>query len=65
MPQGEFICHQVVLFFGAMLIIALVPGLAVFDECILYFGQNRISLAGYTTLQVTISTVLSNERSRI
>ena len=37
----------------------------VFDECIAYFGQNRIALAGYTTLQDTISTVLSNERSRI
>ena len=32
----------------------------VFDECISYFGQNRIALAGYTTLQDTISTVLSN-----
>ncbi len=37
----------------------------VFDECIAYFGQRRIALAGYTTLQDTISTVLSNERSRI
>jgi TnpA family transposase len=37
----------------------------VFDECIAYFGQNRIALAGYTTLQDTISTVLSNERGRI
>ena len=37
----------------------------VFDECIAYFGQNRIALAGYTTLQDTISTILSNERSRI
>jgi hypothetical protein len=37
----------------------------VFDECIAYFGQNRIALAGYTTLQDTISSVLSNERSRI
>ena len=37
----------------------------VFDECIAYFGQNRIALAGYTTLQDTISTVLSNERNRI
>jgi TnpA family transposase len=37
----------------------------VFDECIAYFGQNRIALAGYTTLQDTISTVLSSERSRI
>lgn len=37
----------------------------VFDECIAYFSQNRIALAGYTTLQDTISTVLSNERSRI
>ncbi len=37
----------------------------VFDECLAYFGQNRIALAGYTTLQDTISTVLSNERSRI
>jgi len=37
----------------------------VFDECIAYFGQNRITLAGYTTLQDTISTVLSNERGRI
>lgn len=37
----------------------------VFDECIAYFGQNRIALAGYTTLQDTISSVLSSERSRI
>lgn len=37
----------------------------VFDECIAYFGQNRIALAGYTTLQDIISTVLSNERNRI
>ena len=37
----------------------------VFDECIAYFGQNRIALAGYTTLQDTISLVLSNERNRI
>ena len=37
----------------------------VFDECIAYFGQNRIALAGCTTLQDTISTVLSNERNRI
>jgi TnpA family transposase len=37
----------------------------VFDECLAYFGQNRIALAGYTTLQDTISTVLSNERNRI
>lgn len=26
----------------------------VFDECIAYFGQNRIALAGYTTLQDTL-----------
>nr|WP_286203500.1 DUF4158 domain-containing protein [Pseudoalteromonas sp. NBT06-2] len=37
----------------------------VFDECIAYFGQNRIALAGYTTLQDTISVVLTNERNRI
>ncbi len=37
----------------------------VFDECLAYFGQNRLALAGYTTLQDTISTVLSNERNRI
>jgi TnpA family transposase len=37
----------------------------VFDECIAYFGQNRIALAGYTTLQDTISIVLTNERNRI
>jgi len=37
----------------------------VFDECIAYFGQQRIALAGYTTLQDIISTVLTNERSRI
>ena len=37
----------------------------VFDECIAYFGQNRIALAGYTTLQDIISSVLSSERSRI
>lgn len=37
----------------------------VFDECIAYFGQNRLALAGYTTLQDTISQVLTNERNRI
>lgn len=37
----------------------------VFDECIAYFGQNRLALAGYTTLQDTISQVLTNERHRI
>jgi TnpA family transposase len=37
----------------------------VFDECIAYFGQNRLALAGYTTLQDIISTVLINERDRI
>ncbi|PSU41354.1 DDE transposase, partial [Photobacterium frigidiphilum] len=37
----------------------------VFDECIAYFGQNRIALAGYTTLQDIISLVLTNERNRI
>ncbi|SGZ15090.1 Transposase [Moritella viscosa] len=37
----------------------------VFDECIAYFGQNRFALAGYTTLQDTISQVLTNERHRI
>jgi len=37
----------------------------VFDECIAYFGQNRFALTGYTTLQDTISQVLTNERYRI
>jgi hypothetical protein len=37
----------------------------VFDECIAYFGKYRIALAGYTTLQDTISAVLSNERNCI
>lgn len=37
----------------------------VFDECIAYFGQNNITLAGYTTLQDLISNVLTSERARI
>jgi hypothetical protein len=37
----------------------------VFDECIAFFGQNRIALAGYTTIQDIISNVLTGERSRI
>jgi hypothetical protein len=37
----------------------------VFDECIAYFGQNRIALAGYTTLQDIITSVLAGERKRI
>lgn len=37
----------------------------VFDECIAFFGQQRIALAGYTTLQDIISTVLTNERNCI
>ncbi|OUR97978.1 hypothetical protein A9Q81_11990 [Gammaproteobacteria bacterium 42_54_T18] len=35
-----------------------------FDECLAFFGQNNISLAGYTTLQDIISEVLSEERQR-
>ena len=37
----------------------------VFDECIAYFGQNRIALAGYTTIQDIITSVLAGERKRI
>tara|TARA_R110000772_G_scaffold260826_1_gene379020 strand:- start:3486 stop:6317 length:2832 start_codon:yes stop_codon:yes gene_type:complete len=37
----------------------------IFDECLSYFGQNTLALAGYTTLQDVISSVLSIERRRI
>ena len=35
-----------------------------FDECLVFFGQRRISLAGYTSLQDLISEVLAVERKR-
>lgn len=37
----------------------------VFDECIAFFGQERIALTGYTTLQDIITVTLSSERKRI
>lgn len=37
----------------------------VFDECIAFFNQNQIALAGYTTLQDHVSEVLISERARI
>ena len=37
----------------------------VFDECIAFFGQRRIALIGYTTLQDIISEVLTAETKRI
>lgn len=37
----------------------------IFDECLSYFGQHTLALAGYTTLQDVISSVLSIERRRI
>lgn len=36
-----------------------------FDECLAFFGQERIALTGYTTLQDIISATLSSERKRI
>ena len=37
----------------------------VFDECLAFFGQERIALTGYTTLQDIITATLSYERKRI
>ncbi len=37
----------------------------VFDECLAFFGQHQIVLAGYSTLQNIISSVLLQERLRI
>lgn len=37
----------------------------VFDDCIAFFNQNQIALAGYTTLQDHVSEVLISERARI
>lgn len=37
----------------------------VFDECLVFFGQKRIALTGYTTLQDIITSTLSTERKRI
>jgi len=37
----------------------------VFDECLAFFGQHQIVLAGYSTLQDLISNVLIQEGSRI
>ena len=36
----------------------------IFDECLTFFGQQRIGLIGYSTLQNIITTVLANERER-
>lgn len=36
----------------------------IFDECLAFFGQKRIGLAGYSTLQTMITSVLANERQR-
>ncbi len=35
-----------------------------FDECLVFFGQKRIGLAGYTTLQDIITEALTAERQR-
>ena len=35
-----------------------------FDECLAFFGQKRVSLVGYTTLQDFITETLSGERQR-
>ncbi len=37
----------------------------VFDECLAFFGQHQIVLAGYSTLQDLVSSVLTQEGSRI
>ena len=37
----------------------------VFDECLTFFGQQHIVLAGYTTLQEIVSEVLVSERLRV
>ncbi|MDF4362027.1 DUF4158 domain-containing protein, partial [Vibrio parahaemolyticus] len=36
----------------------------IFDESLAFFGQQRIGLVGYSTLQNMITTVLANERQR-
>lgn len=36
----------------------------IFDECLAFFGQKQLSLAGYTTLQDLITLALGKERSR-
>ena len=36
----------------------------IFDECLAFFGQKRIGLAGYSTLQSIITNVLASERHR-
>ncbi|RDH41873.1 DUF4158 domain-containing protein [Zooshikella ganghwensis] len=36
----------------------------IFDECLAFFGQQRLALAGYTTLQDLITDILSAERQR-
>lgn len=36
----------------------------IFDECLAFFGQKRIGLAGYSTLQTMITSVLASERQR-
>ncbi|TCT57835.1 uncharacterized protein DUF4158 [Vibrio crassostreae] len=36
----------------------------IFDECLAFFGQKRIGLAGYSTLQTMITSVLACERQR-
>lgn len=36
----------------------------IFDECLAFFGQKRIGLSGYSTLQNLITAVLTNERKR-
>ncbi|MEZ8138799.1 Tn3 family transposase [Vibrio splendidus] len=36
----------------------------IFDESLAFFGQQRIGLVGYSTLQNIITTVLANERQR-
>ncbi|MCB5362034.1 hypothetical protein BCU85_24500 [Vibrio lentus] len=36
----------------------------IFDECLAFFGQRRIGLSGYSTLQTLITSVLTNERQR-
>ncbi|EPJ42954.1 MAG: transposase [Osedax symbiont Rs2] len=36
----------------------------IFDECLAFFGQKRIGLVGYTTLQNIITNVLASERQR-
>ena len=37
----------------------------IFDECLAFFGQERIALPGYTSIQDTITQVLVTEQKRI